>query len=465
MQIASYIFLMLFLPLTLCLYWLIFRQPRQKVWVLLIASLVFYTAAGIQFTLLLLILSLATYAIARWMKRVWPGVVLNLAALAVFKYWDFGAENINTLAAGLGLPALVPLMTLALPLGISFYVFKHIGYLLSVSQGRYPATKDFLLFVTYSAFFPQISAGPISDFNDTGPQLDALPEKPASSQIAQGLVFISIGMAKKLLIADQLNATLQTRLFAPETSPEGLIWAWSSVLMFALQLYFDFSGYTDTVLGVGLLFGVTLPPNFNNPYLSTSPGEFWERWHISLSMWFRTYVFFPLSRSLLRRFDTLPPERARAAANLVTMGLVGLWHGATWMYVLWGLYHGLLLTIYALLGQQRQARVTAPARVLFLILVLIGWALFLSPDLVFAQNLFANMLGLRGFGTLNDIAAIHPYTGVAILIGSVLAVSGMSEAADYPLPRRSIVMVALGIITVVCLLRLGTTQQFLYAQF
>jgi alginate O-acetyltransferase complex protein AlgI len=391
--------------------------------------------------------------------------VLNLGALLVYKYWDFGIQNIYNLLAALGGPIPLPVLRLALPLGISFYVFKHIGYLVDMRQKLYPPASDFLIFTTFSAFFPQISAGPISSFQQTGEQLASLPTRLSTDFAYQGVLHISIGLAKKLLIADVLSSALQTQLFTANAN-SGMLWGWLSVVIFAIQLYFDFSGYTDIVLGVGYLLGVTLPPNFNNPYLAKNPRDFWQRWHISLSNWFRFYLFTPLSRGLLRRWGLARSRPAQYTANLVTMGLVGFWHGANWGYLLWGLYHGMLLNVTAA-GQR--ARFSLPAlvsRALFLLALLIGWALFLSPDFAFAQNLLGNMAGLHGIGDPQLLLESYPpYILAILLLALSITLSGMAEAASLPPIKNPVYLFCFGVVLVLCLLRIDQAREFLYAQF
>ncbi len=454
MPITSYGFLLIFLPITLLLYWRI----RHKLLILGGTGLLFYALGSLIFLPLLLGLSLATYQLARW-RRTGLGIILNLAALILFKYLNFGLDSLNQVTQALGIPLLLPFLELALPLGISFFVFKHIGYLVDIRANRYPAVTNPLLFVTYSAFFPQISAGPMSMGDDTLRQLATLPDRIDTQQAVQGILSISIGLMKKILIADQLNQALQAGLFSGDSS--GLVWAWTSVGMFALQLYFDFSAYTDMALGVGMLFGVRLPANFNNPYLATNPADFWQRWHMSLSTWFRTYLFSPLSRSLLQRWGTIRAPAAQYAANFVTMGLVGLWHGAGWGFVLWGLYHGLLLNAYAW-GKRR--RIILENRVVLVFLVLIGWALFLSPDLNFAARLFANLFGVAGIGSVADFI-YDPLALLTAVAALMLTLAGTVEAANMPNLKRPAYAFALGVLVMLCLMHLGSAAQFIYVQF
>ncbi len=457
MVITSYGFLLIFLPLTFLIYW----HTRHKLLFLGMMSYLFYSLGGLLFLPLLLGLSLTTYFLAR-QGRTLLGIVLNLLALAFFKYWNFGADTANAMASSIGLNSLVPLLTLALPLGISFYIFKHIGYLLDVRAGRFPPVTNPLLFITYSAFFPQISAGPLSIGDDTLKQLAALPDHINSHQVYDGLTFITIGLAKKILIADVLSMSLQTGLLS-NAAGSGFLWAWTSVGMYALQLYFDFSAYTDMVLGVGILLGVTLPPNFNNPYLATTPADFWTRWHISLSTWFRVYLFFPLSRGLLRRWGTNRAEVAQYASNWITMGLIGLWHGAGWGFVLWGLYHGLLLNGYA---WARRRRINLDNHLLLVLTILIGWALFLSPNLESAIHLLGNMFGVNGIGSLPQlIAQYSPATLLTAFTALILTMFGRVETSNILPINHPILAATLGMLAVLCLIHLGSTAEFIYVQF
>lgn len=464
MNLADRAFILLLLPLSLLIYWQICRKPRQKLVFLCVASYLFYSLGSWVFVPLLFGLSLLTFWLAR-RKRTGLGIVLNLLALLFFKYWNFGAENLNLLASSFAVQPFIPLLQLALPLGISFYVFKHIGYLLDVRQNLYPPSSDFLVFTTFSAFFAQIGAGPISSFADTGAQLQALPRFLTSERAYQGLIHISLGLAKKVLIADALSRTLQTTLFAQPIPQNDLLWSWTAVVAFAIQLYFDFSGYTDIAIGTAYLFGIRLPPNFNNPYHASNPSDFWQRWHISLSTWFRLYLFSPLSRNLLRR--TRRPEFSQYTANLVTMLLVGFWHGTSWGFVLWGGYHGVLLNLYAW-AKRRRLRLNIPLlpNLIMIFAVLVGWVFFLSPNVEFSLNLLAGMVGARGVGTLDTVlTAFSPLTVIILLFALLIMLSGNTEAANLPRLQHPIILFLFGIVVAFCLLTTGTAVPFIYVQF
>lgn len=467
MTIASHPFLLLFLPLAALAYFRLFKQPRQKVFFLLFASYLFYALADLRFLPLLVILSFSTFWLA---KQGWfgVGVVLNLMALGVFKYWNFGVETFNAFMAGLGLDAAARTIQLGLPLGISFFVFKHIGYLLDVQRNRYPASDDFWAFATFSAYFPQISAGPISSFQETASQFSDLPARPKNEQVYAGLIYVSMGLAKKVLIADVLG-TFLTSSINSVNGFTGLIPAWYIVVAYTMQLYFDFSGYTDIVLGISLFFGITLPPNFNNPYLATNPAEFWERWHMSLSNWFNYYLFAPMSRSLLRKWGSQKRNQAQFVANISTMTLVGLWHGAGWSFIFWGLYHGLLLNFNAWWKRRNINFPTWIGRPIFLISLLLGWAFFMSPDVQYLRHLLLQMAGFGGLGDLSLLSQLFWDSATPALFAAlVLSIVGRSEAASVlPLSEKRNIWPAFfwGVLATLSLLFLGGDIQFLYVQF
>jgi len=467
MSFTNYAFLLLFLPLTFWAYYKLFKTPRGKLYCLLAVSYGFYALAGWQFVPVLLALSLLTFFLAR-KEWFWPGIILNLGALALFKYWDFGVENLNALVRLLGHSFALNLLSLGLPLGISFFVFKHISYLLDLKARRYPASTDLFLFLVFSAYFPQISAGPISNFKDTSAQLLQLPERLEKDQQVSGIVHLSMGMAKKVLIADQIGILINTS-FGKPTYFAGILPAWYMLIAYALQLYFDFSGYTDMALGISALFGVKLPPNFNNPYLASNIAEFWERWHISLSSWFRIYLFAPLSRFFLRKGGPQNREWGQYTANFITMSLVGLWHGASWMYVLWGIYHGLLLSLHAAWKRAGRQFPSWVGRPLLILSILFGWAIFMSPNSDFLAHLFASLFGIAGWGNPAVIRTlVRNNATLAILAGVLLAFSGHSEAASLFKSGTSIPLWQLfsaGVMVAICILLVGHVQNFIYAGF
>jgi len=462
MSLTSHAFLLLFLPAGLFLYWRIFKSGQSRLWVLLVLSYLFYALAGWEYVPLLLGLSGATFLAARkgWFTG---GIILNLAGLAFFKFIGWEAAALN----GLGIRGADTLLNLVLPLGLSYYTFKHISYLLDVKWQVYPVSKDFTGFATYAVFFPQISAGPLSSFQDTGHQLRNLPQQLTENQIFDGLVYIAIGLSKKMLIADVLLVSIKSDVFSPLLAESGLISAWLLVMVSALGIYFDFSGYTDMVIGIARLFGIQLPPNFNNPFLAKDIQDFWNRWHISLSMWFRVYLFFPLSRKFLKQAGIEKKGLAQSAANLITMFLVGVWHGTTFGNLAWGVLMGFLLNFQTGLNRRKKnIRPEFLARVIFFVFLSLGIGIFISPDFAYASSLVRKLLGLGGFEGWAFL--IMPGTEsfyATLLIALVIAFSGFAEADKLLGVRTKWFAVVMGILLALSLLSMGKPVDFFYVQF
>ncbi len=406
--------------LALFSYYRLFKTPRGKMFFLLASSVLFYSLVAWKFLPLLAGLSLATYWAGR---KSWfaPGVILNLGA------WLF---------SGSGLPRrqnAPKVLSVAIPLGISFFILKHVGYLLDVRAKRYAPSADAWTFLCFSAYFPQISAGPISSYGDTAGQFSTLPERLEKRQERRPELIYALfmGLAKKVLIADPIGSLRSAAI--PPGGLSGLIPAWYLLTADFFQIYFDFSGYTDMALGISALFGVRLPPNFNSPLLASDPREFWERWHISLSTWFRFYVFFPLSRSLLKKWGSLlrePTWRYMASSTCAVMLLVGLWHGWQLGYLVWGAYFGLLLNLNAWwkrTGRQLPGWVSRPA--LFLSL-LFGIAFFTRPR-GSMPNIVGRLVGSHGLGTLAVVKSLlHNDATSSLLVAIALSLTGLGEAAQ-----------------------------------
>jgi alginate O-acetyltransferase complex protein AlgI len=467
MFFASHLFLLIFLPLTLLLYYRFFKSSRSKLFFLLAASLLFYTAAGWKFGLLLLGISILTY-LAGLKGWYLAGSFLNLGALFYFKYLDFGITTFNQLMQAAGLGFIAPLLQLGLPLGISFYVFRHIGYLLDLKARRYPAANEIWSFLAYSFYFPQISAGPITSYKELATQFTSLPERLEQEQAAVGLVQLSYGLVKKVLIADQLGLLLTSNINSPGNFP-GMVPALYILLAYTVQLYFDFSGYTDMALGVSSLFGIKLPPNFNSPYLAQDISDFWKRWHISLSTWFRYYLFSPISRTLLKKWVSTHRDWAQYAANLSTMALIGIWHGAGWGYFLWGVYHGLLLNLNS---RWKQSQTKVPGwvgRPALLFSLLFGWALFMSPSWAYFRHLLAGLSGMHGLGSPDLLNHLRQQDATFVLLAAIpLAFSGYAEAAALLVDgrgRSQWQILVWGLLAALSLLTIQHGFDFLYVQF
>lgn len=405
MLFTSQLFLCYFLPLVSVIFWML---PKHRIPCLLGASYVFYGFWRVDFLLLLVVVTAIGYAAGLLVERsrtnartvVLVATVTLLGALAWFKYAGFAFEIWNSLIAlaatdtrGLGAPK----PDIILPLGISFFTFQVISYLVDVLRGEIPPCRSFTRFATYVALFPQLVAGPIVRYRSISEELECL--RPNPTQIERGVTLFMIGFCKKVWIANNLAPTADWSfsLHSPE-----LAVAWLGVGVYTLQLYFDFSGYSDMAVGLGLLFGFTFPTNFRAPYGSTSLTEFWQRWHITMSTFFRDYVYIPLGGNRLGKL--------RTAWNLIfTMVLAGLWHGAGWNFVYWGGFHGLILAcerLFALPDRCPQPRsiILGFQWARTMILVMCGWVLFRAPTPEGAASMFRGMLGINGIssGTLLD---------------------------------------------------------------
>jgi alginate O-acetyltransferase complex protein AlgI len=378
------------------LYWLLPHRGQNLL--LLGASYLFYGYVHPWFLILILLTSAVDYACGlgiaarpRWRKRLlFASLGVNLGLLGVFKYFGFFVENAGELLRLLGLPSFTGAVTILLPVGISFYTFQSMSYVVDVYRGDAAPRRSFLDYALFVSFFPQLVAGPI----ERAPRLLGQVEKPRyfdPDRVRDGLSLMLWGFFKKLVIADNV-AVVANKVFALESPWFPLLWA--GVFAFCIQIYADFSGYTDIARGSARLLGFELMENFNHPYLARSPAEFWRRWHISLSTWFRDYVYIPLGGSRA--------GSRRAAFNLgATFLLSGLWHGASWNFVLWGLYWGALIWIYREAAGRFPAGpggLRAPAALqtawMFL-LTNVGWLLFRERNLEYlGRHLSLSPLGL-----------------------------------------------------------------------
>jgi len=336
---SSLLFLWLFLPLVLLLSW-----AAPKNWqngLLLFASLFFYAWGGVSYTAILAASILLNYFIGIQIEKrresKWPlilGGFINISLLAVFKYANFAALNLNYLLEQLHI-APINLPTILLPLGISFYTFQAISYLFDVKRAIVPAQRSLTKLGLYIALFPQLIAGPIVRYHDINVQLDH--RKRDWTSLTIGLQVFIIGLGKKVLLANNFGA-LADEIFQHNSTMLTAGDAWLGLMCYSLQIFFDFSGYSEMAIGLGKLFGFDLPVNFNYPYIARSVKEFWRRWHITLSTWFRDYLYIPLGGNKKGNFATY-------RNLLLVFFTTGLWHGASWNFILWGLWHGFFLIL------------------------------------------------------------------------------------------------------------------------
>ena len=456
MLFQSPFFILAFLPAVVFAYYCVAGSAAARQGVLIAASLVFYAWWDVRFVPLVIGQIAATWALClladalqrRWLLAV--GIVLNLTSLCTFKYLDF-LVGILTAATGLAFPR----ADIVLPIGISFFTFQLISYLVDRWRQQAPLypLRKFALFVL---LFPHLIAGPIVRHNELIPQFDDDPLRPGLWQrVGTGLLLFTLGFAKKVMLADHLARVVDPLFAKAATQVLDFGEAWTAALAFSLQLFLDFSAYTEMAIGIALLFGLVLPENFRRPYLAADLRAFWRRWHISLSNFFRDYVYIVLGGS------RAGPVRF-VFASMVTMGLCGLWHGAGWTFVAWGLWHGLGLVacrFWQSIGRPLPAAIAWSITMLF---VIVGWVLFRSRDFAVAGTMLGAMAGLGGLhGGLQNLAYLAIGTAVSLLVPSA---HELKEAG-----RRPGHFVAAGavLLAIRCLLEVGegAPVSFIYFQF
>ncbi|MEM9316304.1 MAG: MBOAT family O-acyltransferase [Pseudomonadota bacterium] len=411
-----------FFVVFLLIYGLLLTQRRPRLYFLLVASLVFYGAWNYRFIPLLVGSSVIDYYLAiaiagaatqqRKKLLMTLSLAMNLGVLGLFKYADFAIGSVADLLTALGVEASLGTLSWVLPVGISFYTFQSLSYTIDVYRGDMEPRRGLVHFTTALAFFPQLVAGPILRARQILPQFHTLPV-PTWEGARHGFLLVTSGLVKKTL-ADLL--AIPAAVLFEADGPVSLLEAWTGTLAFAGQIYGDFAGYTDMAIGVALIIGFKIPPNFNLPYFAVSPVDFWRRWHISLSSWLRDYLYISLG------------GRDRRLRNvMITMLLGGLWHGAAWTFVAWGFFHGIVITATHYLGGLKvfagfagsgSRPVTVLKWALTFYLVLIGWVLFRATSIDSALDILANL------HTLGGLPAEGPVAG-RIFLATAAAISWM----------------------------------------
>lgn len=447
MLFNSDVFLFEFLPVVLAGFFLAKRiaGPRTaQIW-LVLASLAFYAAGGARFLMPLSLSILANFFVGRMLTRLHglgrrtapvlaAGIAFNLGLLAWYKYANFLVGNLH--AAGFPLVVL----HIALPIGISFYTFTQIAFLVDAARGG-AEEYDFVRYLLFVTFFPHLIAGPIVHHKEMMPQFKPEQmERGSIDLLPTGLMLFAMGLAKKVLFADGFAAIASPVFDSAATAPPDLFEAWCATLSYTFQIYFDFSGYSDMALGLALMFGIRLPVNFLSPYKSASIIEFWRSWHMTLSRFLRDYLYIPLGgnrKGGLRRYLNL----------LIVMAVGGLWHGAGWTFVLWGVLHGTYLLGNHAWRQLAHPGVAPPvwtARVLTFLCVAFAWVLFRSSSLETARAVYAGLFGLNGI-------TLSPALLVALGHNAPFTILGLQIAAGYfqnTLPWQMAAMCVLGFIIV-----------------
>ncbi len=436
---------------------------RTRKGVLLLASYAFYVSWNPIFVLLLLASTLLDFCLGLAMGRaarsavrrvlVTVSLMGNLGLLAVFKYGGFLTETVGALLAAEPPEGALWLLHLTVPLGISFYTFQTLSYSIDVYRGERAPERNLLDFALYVSFFPQLLAGPIVRAGELLPQLATL-RPPRAEDVERGLARIGAGLFKKVVLADTLAAYVDPVFAAPGDAPGGNVLL--AAYAYAFQIYFDFSGYCDIAIGLGVLFGIRLPENFRRPYRAASIREFWQRWHITLSSWLRDYLYIPLGGN--RRGAT------RTAANLmVTMLLGGLWHGAAWHFVVWGGYHGLLLLAHRAWCAGRVAVTPLlPRRMVTFHLVVLGWLLFRLP----ALEEVGRALGSVASGGFDpSVEALRTLVIVAAACASTLSMAPVALSESFLRWPPWLQGATYAVLAYVLFLTAATSQRFIYFQF
>lgn len=419
MVFSSLVFMFAYLPITLLAYYLVPRQGRNIF--LFIVNLIFY-GWGEPRLVLLMVFNIFFNYIGGWLVDKYRAdakkkklfliltCVLDIGILAVFKYTGMITETLNML------PFLnIPELQISLPIGISFYTFQTMSYVIDVYRDDAPVSKNFINFGTYVALFPQLIAGPIVRYRDVAEQL--VNRRETLEMFTKGVKLFMVGLAKKVIIANTMG-TLTTNIFAT-TDENGIVGTWVGMIAYTFQIYFDFSGYSDMACGLGNMMGFEFLKNFNYPYIAKSITDFWRRWHISLSTWFKEYIYIPLGgnrKGVKRQILNL----------LIVWGLTGLWHGAAYNFVLWGLYYGLLLILEKFVLKKFLDRLPSFVQHIYtLFIIIIGWGLFYFTDVgqlgEFMVDLFNFGNGICGDQAFNLIMSNLPMLIIAAVASTPLA--------------------------------------------
>lgn len=423
MSLSSIVFLFGFLPCFFLIYYLAPKRWRNGL--CLLGSLAFYAWGEPYFIVPLLLAVAANFGLGlllrpaqKYRRAVFVlGCALNIGLLFVFKYLGFFLETAGSL---FGLSVDVSL-SLPLPIGLSFFVFRAVSYLADVYLEKIRAEANFSRFSLYLCMFPCVLQGPLGRYGEIAPQITE--RRLCLDDVSDGIFRFTVGLGKKVLLSAPLGVIADS---AWSTTTPSVLGAWLGLIAYAMQLYFDFSGYTDMALGLGRMMGFRLPENFNYPYLCTSVSDFWRRWHMTLGLWFRDYVYFPLGGS---RTDKL-----RLVRNLlIVWSLTGLWHGANMTFVLWGLYFGILLCIEKLLRLEKRHIPPLVRHAVCLLLVLFGWVFFRSASITEALDFFRCLFS----GQLADeVALLHLHDGLTVLLVGILACTPLVKTLCLRLAAR-----------------------------
>ena len=470
MLFSSITFLFIFLPLVLFVYYILLRKTEYRNYWLLIVSLCFYAWGEPVYVFLMLASIIGNYLLGLWMAKtqgqtqrqliLLVSVILNLGILFYFKYYDFVVRNLNTFL-GFHLSQ----RYLPLPIGISFFTFQAMSYVIDLYRKTTPVQKNPCYLALYISFFPQLIAGPIVRYNTIEKQICS--RTVSLDSFEAGVCRFLQGLFKKILLANVLSVTAEQVFGLAGERNLPLVTAWLGALAYTFQIYFDFSGYSDMAIGLGKMFGFEFEENFRHPYISRSVSEFWNRWHISLGQWFRDYVYFPLGGSRV--------SKKKLVRNLAVVWLLtGIWHGAAWRFILWGVLYGIIITVEKLTGFPKKAKnpvvVVGYSLVTFL-LVVMGWVLFGASDLRSALYQLGSMFGAGSLGLWDTYSAfILQEYGIYFLIAALFStpipitlIGKLQKNAVYDLAKACIYILML--LIAVSYLLMNAHNPFIYFNF
>jgi alginate O-acetyltransferase complex protein AlgI len=465
MLFNSFVFLGLFLPITYVVFWSLRTASARYVW-LTVTGYVFYGYWDARFTLLMAFSTLVSFTAGlgflRWKDArrrrlclVVP-IVVDLALLTFFKYAGFLVESTEALARALGSDLALPTLQIVLPVGISFYTFHTITYIVDSYRGTITPTRNLFEFSAYVSLFSQLVAGPIVRFRQIEEDLEAIATSSRTRWLARGVSFFVIGLTEKVILADSLAAFVDPAL--ADYGSLSTLGAWLIFAAYSFQLYFDFAGYSDMAIGLGLMFGLRIPINFNSPYKALDPSDFWRRWHISLSTCLRDYLYIPLG-------GNRHGELATYRNLMLTMLIGGVWHGANWTFVAWGAYHGLLLALYRRFGAAWDVLPALVRQAAMFVLVLLGWVLFRCTDFTMAWVMLTRMFAIHPGAPIDSLTGLV----VALVVTGGLAMFGPNaaelHAIDWKLSPARALWLAAAFGACLALMAGTGASPFLYFQF
>ncbi len=468
MVFSSLTFLFFFLPAVLFLNYI--APGKAKNYILLAFSLLFYGWGGPSYLLLMLVSIAINYVFGLLIgSRKKPadklflagGITANLLLLGYFKYANFLADNANKFLSAFGVQ--IEIAEILLPIGISFYTFQAISYLIDLYRGEFPIQKNPFYLALYISFFPQLIAGPIVQYSQIHREIDE--RTVTKADYSYGIKRFVYGLSKKILLANELAWTVD-RIFAQPVENLSTGLAWLGVICYSFQIYYDFSGYSDMAIGLGRIFGFDFLENFNYPYLSKSVSEFWRRWHISLSSWFRSYLYIPLGGNR--------KGKVRTYINLFIVFLAtGIWHGASWQFLIWGIYYGILLIAERLFLGEILKKSNTLARIYTLSAVVVGWTIFRGNGMSGAVRwLYMMFIPTAGNGT-TPVSLYLDGRLMAVLAFSVLLcgiLQSLPKVKDMLYSKEENSLTQTGLLAVlfgICVLQLvsGTYNPFIYFRF